>query len=162
MTATDREHLNVLAICHYVLGGLCVLCGFLPTFHLAIGIMIVNGGMAPQPQAGRPPAPPPPEFMGWMLIGFATAAILFAWAHAVALVVAGRCLHRRRARTFCMIVAGISCLQQPFGLILGVFTFVILSRPGVKAAFEAGRPVPLDADEPDRDEPSEFDRYHHE
>ncbi len=39
--------------------------------------------------------------------------------------------------------------MQPLGLVLGIFTFVVLMRPGVSAAFE-----------PARDEPPEFDTYH--
>lgn len=154
MTATDRDHLRILAICHYLLGGLCFLFGFLPFIHLFIGIVIVGGAM-PQPQ-NRPPNAPPPEFLGWMFIAFASVAILCAWTMAAALVAAGRCLGRCRARTFCLVVAGFSCLNQPFGLILGVFTFVVLTRPRVRRAFEPERPASP------REEQAEFDRYQHE
>lgn len=151
MTATDRDHLRILAICHYIVGALCFLFGFFPFIHLFLGIAIVNGMGQPAQKNG-----PPPEFVGWMFIGIASAAILCAWAMAVALVAAGRCLSQRRARTFCLVVAGFACLNQPFGLILGVFTFVVLTRPRVRRAFESGRP------EPARRESEEFDRYHHE
>ncbi|HEY1192119.1 MAG TPA: hypothetical protein VGE74_31110 [Gemmata sp.] len=152
MTATDRDHLRILAICHYILGGLSFLFGFLPFFHLVIGIVIVGGGVQPAPGNNGPP----PELMGWLFIGFASLAIAFSWALAAALVTAGRCLSQRRSRTFCLIVAGVSCLNQPFGLILGVFTILVLTRPRVRRAFEPERSAPA------RDEPAEFDRYHHE
>lgn len=166
MTATDRDHLRVLSVCHYILGGLTFLFGFFPFIHLAMGVMIVGGGFPrPQPPPGGNGAPPgpPPEFLGWIFIGFASLAIVLAWTLAAALVAAGRCLSRRRNRVFCLIVAGFACLNQPLGTILGVFTFVVLMRPSVRAAFEPADADLLEEDsrERDRDEGrDEFDRYH--
>jgi hypothetical protein len=50
---------------------------------------------------------------------------------------AGRFLRRRTHRTFCLAVAAVSCLFTPFGTVLGVFTLIVLSREGVRQAFDA-------------------------
>ncbi|VTS03441.1 Uncharacterized protein OS=Xanthomonas arboricola pv. pruni MAFF 301420 GN=XPR_4412 PE=4 SV=1 [Gemmata massiliana] len=152
MTRTDRDHLRVLSICHYVLAGLCFVAGCFPIIHLVVGIMIVNNEFGPPPQQANAPGPPP-EIFGWLFIGVAATMIASFWALAVGLIVAGRCLSRRKSRTFCMVMAGAACLFQPLGTALGVFTFIVLARPSVREAFEPAREAP---------EPNEFDRYHSE
>ena len=36
---------------------------------------------------------------------------------------------------FSQIMAGVNCLSIPFGLLLGVFTLIVLARPSVKALY---------------------------
>jgi hypothetical protein len=36
----------------------------------------------------------------------------------------------------CMVTAGISCLGIPYGTVLGIFTFLVLSRPSAIALFD--------------------------
>ncbi len=58
------------------------------------------------------------------------------------------CLKQRKSRTFCLVVAAISCLEVPYGTILGVFTFLVLERPSVARLFGANplpRPAPSSA-----------------
>jgi hypothetical protein len=50
-------------------------------------------------------------------------------------ILTGVFLTRHRNRLFCLIMAGITCLSVPLGTILGVFTFVVLLRPGVTELF---------------------------
>jgi hypothetical protein len=147
MTRADRDHLHTLAICHYVVGGMCALFGTIPVVHLVVGILIINGGGGQQ-QQGPNPMPIPPELFGWIFICIAAAMIVFYWSLALALVVAGRCLNLRKWRPFCLVTAGFACLFQPIGTALGIFTFIVLLRPSVREAFE-----------PVREEPSEFDSY---
>jgi hypothetical protein len=51
---------------------------------------------------------------------------------------AARALGRRRGRLLCQIAAAVSCLQMPWGVLLGVFTFMVLNRESVKQLFEPG------------------------
>jgi hypothetical protein len=146
MSRTDAEHLRILSICHYILGGLCFVFGCFPMIHLAVGIAIVTG-LIPM-QQGNGNAPFPAEFFGWFFIGIASILIAFYWGLGLALVQAGTCLKQRKWRPFCLVVAGVSCLMQPIGLVLGIFTFIVLLRPSVCAAFE---PVPEEPPEHDRD-----------
>jgi hypothetical protein len=145
MTTSDRDHLRILSICHYVLAGLFFVFGGFAILYLAIGAAIV--AEAPAGPAGNGP----PEFMGWIFVGFAGFMIAFYWGMAAALALAGHCLSQRKWRTFCLVTAGFACLFQPIGTVLGVFTFIVLLRPSVRDAFE-----------PVREESPEHDRYHSE
>jgi hypothetical protein len=149
MTRADRSHLNTLSICHYVLAGLCFLFGGFAVLYLGLGILFLTD---PPPQPNGPPGPEP-EFFGWIMIGFAIVMLAFYWGLAIGLAVAGWCLRRRKWRPFCMVVAGLACLFQPLGTALGIFTFIVLLRPRVRAAFEPYDDEPADA-------LSEFDTYH--
>ena len=40
-----------------------------------------------------------------------------------------------------MVVACLSCLQLPFGTALGVFTLIVLLRPGAKLLFGEAQPT---------------------
>jgi len=46
-----------------------------------------------------------------------------------------RQLKKRQSKTFCMVVAAISCLGIPWGTVLGVFTFMVLGRERVARQF---------------------------
>jgi len=157
MTREDRDHLRILSICHYVLAAFTALAGCFPVIYLVIGIVMVTEDFGP-PQNGNPnvngdPNPPPfgPEVFGWLMIVGAAAFMLFYWALTVGLILAGSFLTQRKRRTFCLVVAGASCLFGMLGIVLGVFTFIVLLRPSVRDAFEP-RPA----------EPPDYDRYHSE
>ena len=42
--------------------------------------------------------------------------------------------------TFCLVVGALHCVGFPLGTALGVFSILVLNRPGVKAWFEARKP----------------------
>jgi len=126
----DANHLRLLSIFHFVAAGLIALFATLPVIHVVIGIAMVSGRLPPSGGS----APPPPGF-GWMFVIFGSAFILFGWTLAICLFIAGRCLKRRRRYLFCLVVAGAACVFQPIGLLLGVFTFIVLLRPSVKSLF---------------------------
>jgi hypothetical protein len=127
----DIEHLKLLAIFHYIVGGLAGLCACLPIIHLVVGLAMITGKM---PQT--PGQPPPPEFVGWLFAVMGTAAVILGWTFALAAVIAGEMLRRHRAYIYCMVVAGLACTWIPWGTVLGVFTIVVLCRPSVKELFE--------------------------
>ncbi|QJE95749.1 hypothetical protein [Luteolibacter luteus] len=132
----DAEHLKLLAVFHYVLGGITALMGCLPIVHIALGAWMVSGHFPP----GSASSPPPPAEFGWLFIIFGSVVVLLAWAFAVCLIVAGRSISARRNWTFCFVIACISCINVPLGTALGVFTILVLQRPSVKALF--GRTAP--------------------
>ena len=53
----------------------------------------------------------------------------------VLLVLAARNLFRMKGYGLCFAAAIVSCLNVPLGLALGIWSFFVLSRPDVKAAF---------------------------
>jgi hypothetical protein len=145
----DLEHLKLLAVFHFVLAGMTALGHALFIFYIVFGVMILNGSL-PGARPGTPGAPP--AFLGWFMVGFGSVMVLWGWSLALALGIAGFCLMRRKARTFCCVVAGYSCLHVPFGTALGVCSLLVLLRQTVKDLFAGKIEEPLDPDEED-DEP---------
>ena len=69
-------------------------------------------------------------------MALATAGTLLGWTLALCVLVAGRCIARRKCYVFCNIVAGLMAVTcMPLGTALGGFTIFVLQRPSVKAAF---------------------------
>jgi hypothetical protein len=133
----DAEHLRLLALFHYIGGGMIALFASFGLLHVGFGIMmLVNPNAFP---SQGPSAPPPPPFMGWMMLIMGSVIVLLGWSAGAATIVSGRLISRRRAWLFSMIVAGLNCLWMPIGTILGVFTFIVLLRPTVKAAYESNK-----------------------
>ncbi len=125
----------MLAIFHYVVAGLLALMACIPFIHLAIGLAML---FAPRSfQGGH--GPPPPAFIGMILIVVAALFIFCGWTAAVLLAWSGRCLTQRRRYMFCMVMAAIGCIFVPLGTVLGVFTIVVLAKPEVKATFDQAR-----------------------
>jgi hypothetical protein len=74
-----------------------------------------------------------------VFVGVGILIMLAVWALAALFGMAGRCLRRRTAYTFCFVMAVIVCSNFPLGTLLGVFTIVTLTRPHVKTAFSRDR-----------------------
>jgi hypothetical protein len=128
---SDLEHLRLLSIFHYVVGGIASLFALFPIFHLAIGVGMVAGRF-PDPTEHRDM-----QLFGWLFVAMAAIWMLAAVTYAVCVILAGRFLARQVRYTFCFVIAALSCAFMPFGTILGVFTIVVLIRPSVKQLFES-------------------------
>jgi hypothetical protein len=126
----DLEHLRLLSIFHYVVGGMVALFACFPCIHLAFGVALVSGAWA-FPQGQGPPA----ALMGWFFISIASVIILLGWSVAIAILLAGNFLGRRAGYTYCLVIAAIECAFIPFGTVLGVFTIIVLNRSSVRALF---------------------------
>lgn len=133
----DTEQLNLLAIFHYVVGGLAVLFSFFPLFYSVIGGFLICAAQHPSPNNQEPP----PAFLGWIFIVLGAVLFLAGVTIAICILMAGRCLSRRKGYSFALVIACIECLFVPFGTVLGIFTIVALSRESVKALF-LGRQTP--------------------
>lgn len=129
-TNQDGEHLRLLSIFHYVVAGLAALFSFLPLFYTAMGWFILHAPPDPHQKGG-----PPPEIFGWILIVVGVAFFLLGMAFSICVAISGRCLARRRGYWFAFVLACVECLFFPFGIILGVFTLIVLVRPAVKVLF---------------------------
>ncbi len=131
----DLEHLKILSMCYYISAGITALFSCFPLIHLTMGILMVSGAFPNDGKGG-----PPPAFIGWFFIIFAAVFILGGWAIAVASFFAGKFIKQKRNYIFCLIVAGINCLFFPIGMVLGVFTFIVLLRESVRAIFDGSAP----------------------
>jgi hypothetical protein len=136
----DIQHLRLLSTFHYVLGGVGALCACIPVVHLVFGLALL---VAPEAlgEPNRHEMPPViATLMGVMFTVIPLLLIILGWSLAVCLVCAGRFLAERRHYTYCLVMAGISCMFAPFGTVLGVFTIIVLVRPSVKQLFSPAGP----------------------
>lgn len=128
----DDEHLRLLSIFHFVVGGLAVAgIAFLCLHFLIFQFVIANPAM----WKGNP-NPPPAEFFQMFVWFYVFMGLVLVTAGGLN-VLSGLFLRRRTNRTFSLVVAGLDCLQIPCGTILGVFTIVVLTRDSVRVSYEA-------------------------
>lgn len=127
----DVEHLRLLSIFHYVVAGLTAFVSFFPLLYTGMGALFVY--LARQPI--KPGESPPPELLGWFLVGFGIFLAIVGFAFAVVIFLAGRALAKRHRYWFVFVVACLECIFVPFGTILGVFTVIVLSRESAKRLF---------------------------
>ena len=130
MNNEDLKHLDLLALFHYIVGGIIALFSCLPFLHVFIGLFMVSGKFFEGSNTSGPPA-----FIGWMFVILGTVSIVFGWSMAVCIIIAGKKLKKRKSRLFCMVIAAIECMYMPFGTILGVFTIIVLSKDSIKKIF---------------------------
>lgn len=152
-----REHIRLLSIFHYVVGGIGYLVSLFPIIHLAMGIFFLA---APE-EFFEPPKPPkitgssigespsleikdssvevsdefPARLFGLLFTIIPAIIILCGFIVSTLIVIAGKRLASHRSHTFCLVVAGIECLIMPFGTILGVFTILTLLKPEARQLF---------------------------
>src|SRR5581483_1539884 len=129
----DNQHLDLLAIFHYVLAAFA----FLGIAFLGLHATIMHAVFtSPDIFKHNGNNNPPPEFVMhiliWVYVFAGTVLILSALLN----LLSGICLHRRTHRTFSLIIAGLNCLHFPFGTVLGIFTIIILSRESVRILYE--------------------------
>jgi hypothetical protein len=132
----DEEHIRLLSIFHYVVGGFAALFAMFPIFHLIIGLALILERGPVNSKGGSPPA-----FVGWIFVIFALTFIITGWIFAGFVITAGRFLARHKHHLFCLVIAGVECAFMPFGTILGVFTIVTLMQESVKELFSASAPI---------------------
>jgi len=126
----DEQHLKLLSIFHYIVGGIIALFSLFPIFHLVFGIVMI---VSPETFESRGEGPP--EFIGWLFAFIGGTIILIGLVFATCVILAGRFLSLRRHHTYCFVIACIQCLFVPFGTVLGVFTIIVLMRESVKQIF---------------------------
>jgi hypothetical protein len=126
MTETE-EHLRLLSIFHYVVGGFTALLSCLPVFHMIMGGLILFA----ETDSGEPI----PAIIGILLMLIPALFILAGWTFSACIILAGRKLQAHRSHTFCTVIAAIECVMFPFGTALGVFSLIVLTKPGTKELF---------------------------
>ena len=126
----DNEHLRLLSIFYYVKGAITALFACIPIIHVILGLVFILA-----PHLFGHGKDQPPAFLGFLFVILGSFLILLGWTFAVLVLIAGKCIARRKHYTFCFVVACIECLSVPFGTVLGVFTILVLNRPSVKELF---------------------------
>lgn len=141
----DAEHLRILAICYYVMGGVVIFFSCFALLYVVFGLLIaLDSEVFHNPQ--RPHDGPPPE-LGYVLAVMGGVFVALGWTFGGLTIFAGRSMQRRRRRTLTLVLAALYCLWIPFGTLLGIFTFIVLMRPSVMRLYDerAQWVRPLDA-----------------
>ncbi len=133
----DDEHLKLLSLGYIISGASAALFSLFALMYVLFGA-IIGATIAKQAAADSQGAEQVPAFIGWLIGGIGLAFFLILAAFAAAKFWTAACLKKRKSRTFCMVVAAISCLEFPYGTALGVLTFIVLGRDSVARLFEFG------------------------
>jgi len=128
----DKQNLKLLSIFHYIVGAMTALFSCFPLIHIGIGVAILSGAFDGKDA--------PPKFLGLFFIIIPGIMMLCGWTLAVCILIAGSKLAHYRARTFCLVIAGLECVFMPFGTVLGVFTIIVLMKDSVKELFAGNLP----------------------
>lgn len=135
----DAEHLDLLAIFHFVIAGFAVLGLLVLLLHFIVVDQVFNN---PELWKDAKGGPPPQMFMGIFMWFYVLGGIIVT-AFGVANVLSGLFLKRRTHRTFSLVVAGLNCIHVPLGTVLGVFTIIVLLRDSVARRYALASPAGL-------------------
>lgn len=130
----DIEQINLLAVFHYIVGGIGVLISCMPLIHVGVGIFLIS---SPETFNQQQNQPPPPEWFGYLFAGIGVLFFLIGQAISLSIIYSGRCLHKKQKYMFSFVMACIGCIFFPIGTILGVFTIIVLSRDSAKELYAA-------------------------
>lgn len=137
--ADVNDHdLRTLAIGHYVVAGTTALFACMALIYIAMGFFFVAFG--PSMTSSNDQAPP--AFVGWIFVAIGAVFFVLGLGYSACVYFAGRNIAQRRRYTFCQVIAGVNCLNMPLGTVLGIFTFVVMMRPGIRERFDAAPPPP--------------------
>jgi hypothetical protein len=129
----DADHLNLLAIFHFVGAGLALVGILFLLAHFALMHTIFDN---PKLWENQRQGPPPAEFFAVFKWFYLVMGVWFL-VSGILNVISGCCLRARKHRTFSLVVAGINCVHLPLGTVLGVFTIIVLIRDSVRELYEA-------------------------
>lgn len=131
----DQERLKLLSIGYKISAGTAGFFSLFGLLYVFFGIAM-SGALRHVSQASVSPSGSPPAFVGFIFaaMGFGMFAIMVVIAILKYRVAVS--IDRRKSRTFCMVIAAIGCLEFPYGIVLGVFTFMLLSRDSIRPLFQ--------------------------
>ena len=122
----DLDHLKLLGILHTIWGALAIvggsLFGLLYIVLASGGNMEVSGNLSPEAARG-------------IFFGIGIVAVVSTAIYGILLIIAGGKLRKQRAYGFCFFVGILDLLTFP-GIVLGIFTLIVLMRPTVKELFK--------------------------
>ncbi|HDZ61701.1 MAG TPA: hypothetical protein ENH40_00970 [Nitrospirae bacterium] len=133
----DLEHLRLLSIFHYVVGGIGALFALFPIIHLLLGLAFI---FSPETFPDSNTGEPPPQFVGYLFAALGGLFFILGEIFAFLVIYSGIQIKKRKKYTFSFVIACILCMFIPFGTALGIFSIIVLSRNSVKQIY--GKTVP--------------------
>ena len=131
----DGEHLKLLRIFHFVVGGIAIAFASLFVLHAVFSfVLFFNPEIFPTPPE-TPPFPDQARPMFLMLAIMASVYVVGGWIVGLLIIISGFRIGQLRSRTFSLVMAGIMCMGFPFGTALGVCTLIVLLRPSVRERY---------------------------
>jgi hypothetical protein len=128
----DLSHLKLLGVLHTIWGVLAIL------FGLAFGILYIALGANANVEISGNLSPGTAHEI-FMVVGI--VVIVLSSIYGILMMVAGGMLRKQRGYGFCFFVSILDLLSFP-GIVLGIFTLIVLLRPTVKELFKGGGALP--------------------
>jgi hypothetical protein len=139
-TIVDEEHLKLLALGYVIEACVSLFFSLFGLMYLFMGF-VVGAAFSHMPKTASSANAPPPQLFMWFFGGIGVTMFVLMVVMAALKFRTAWCLKHRRSRTFCMVIAGISCLGIPYGTILGILTFMVLGRESVTQSFASRGPA---------------------
>jgi hypothetical protein len=132
----DEEHLKLLSLGYMISAATAAFFSLFGLMYMVMGI-IISAIISQKPGVARPTGQQPPAFIGWIFAAIGLGVFLIMILLAALKLRASSCIKNRKSRTFCMVMAGISCLEVPYGTVLGALSFIVLGRDSVVRLFNS-------------------------
>ena len=126
---TAQEKLNLLSIFWWISAGLTTLVGCCSVGY--VGVIFAAIGNDISHKSGDPAAPAVLTGIG---IVAAVLILFFVLLGVVLNYLTGKFLREHRHWTFCFVLSILACLNFP-GIILGIFTIIVLNEPETRRLF---------------------------
>jgi ABC-type phosphate transport system permease subunit len=136
----DLEHLKLLGIFHYIWGGLSLVGGlFIGAYFLVIGFVLMSNPSGSTSSEDSQSA----SVAGGVLIVVGVVLFLIVVIYGVLTIMAGGKYRKHQGGYwFCFILAIVTLVIGGIpGIVLGIFSLIVLSRESVKALFR-GQSLP--------------------
>jgi len=128
----DQEHLRLLSLFYYIFAGLGAVGSMFAGIYVLFGFFMMS---AIHGSPGNAASNAAPAMVGLLFVGVGIFIMILGLSLSYCNYLVGKSLAERKRYTFCMVMAAICCLSVPIGTLLGIFTFIVISRPSVKALF---------------------------
>ena len=124
-----KHQLSTLSVLHYVYGVLVCLTG------LALLSLVFAGSFLNSAWLAEQSGEAPPIWLGSFLRTLGWILFVLVEIHGILNLISAGKIGKRNGRTFTQVVAALNCLNIPFGIALGIFTFVVLGDKDVRAEY---------------------------
>jgi hypothetical protein len=125
-----KNNLSTLSILHYVYGGFICFAG-----AVVLILLLTIGNLFQSDWFLQNTNDAPPAAVGAVMNVVGWVVFFFLEAKGIANIISGGLLANARGRVFSQVVAALDCLNIPFGIALGIFTFIELNKDDVKQAY---------------------------